>query len=79
MLDAQIERVAYLSVRKGHGNGRLIATLELEKQAVLAFIDESGHPHPKDSCTRPVILAVCAAEDQMMFITWRIFVLNRQL
>jgi hypothetical protein len=26
---------------------------------MLVFIDESGHPHPKDSTTRPVLAAAC--------------------
>lgn len=30
---------------------------------MLVYIDESGHPHPNDSTTRPVLVALCLKED----------------
>lgn len=29
---------------------------------MLAYVDESGHPHPKDPTQRPVLIAVCISE-----------------
>ena len=46
---------------------------------MLVFIDESGNPHPKDSSTRPVILAVCIAEQDVRFISGRLHGLKRSL
>ncbi len=46
---------------------------------MLVFIDESGQPHPKDTSQRPVILAVCIAEQDVRFISGRIYGLKRSL
>jgi len=46
---------------------------------MLAFIDESGHPHPNDSATRPVALAVCISERDSRFIGGRLHALKRDL
>lgn len=46
---------------------------------MLAFIDESGHPHPKDSSTRPVVLAVCINDDLLRNITGLIYRIKRQI
>lgn len=43
---------------------------------MLAFIDESGHPHPNDSTQNPVLLAVCIHEDDVKSITNRIYKLK---
>jgi hypothetical protein len=46
---------------------------------LLAFFDESGHPHPKDSSTRPVCVAVCIRQEQARFISGRLHFLKRNL
>jgi hypothetical protein len=46
---------------------------------MLAFIDESGHPHPKDSSTRPVCVAICIKEEKARFISGRLHSLKRDL
>ena len=46
---------------------------------MLVFIDESGTPHPNDSCSRPVILAVCISESDVRYVTRRIYSLKRQI
>lgn len=46
---------------------------------MLAFFDESGHPHPKDSSTRPVCVAVCIDEVDARFISGRLHALKRDL
>lgn len=35
---------------------------------MLAFIDESGTPHPNDTATKPTLAAVCIAEDECRII-----------
>jgi hypothetical protein len=46
---------------------------------VLAFIDESGHPHPSDSTTRPVVVAVCIPENNARRIGGRLHGLKRDV
>lgn len=46
---------------------------------MLAFFDESGQPHPKDSSTRPVCVAVCIREEEARFISGRLHSLKRHL
>ena len=44
---------------------------------MLVFIDESGHPHPNDSSTRPVVVAACLAERDARLISGRLHALKR--
>jgi hypothetical protein len=46
---------------------------------VLVFIDESGHPRPRDSVERPVILAVCIKESDTARLGRAIFGMERNL
>lgn len=46
---------------------------------MLAFFDESGFPHPKDSSTRPVCVAVCMSERESHFISGRLHALKRTI
>lgn len=46
---------------------------------MLAFIDESGHPHPNDGSTKPVILAACISEIDARYVSRRIYGLRRQI
>ena len=46
---------------------------------MLVFIDESGHPHPNDSSTRPVLAAVCFPESESRSISRRLFAIKRTL
>lgn len=46
---------------------------------MLAFFDESGHPHSKDSSTRPVCVAVCTNEKESHFISGRLYSLKRDI
>ena len=46
---------------------------------MLAFIDESGHPHPNDPCQRPVVVSVCLNEVDGRSIAARIHGLKRDL
>ena len=46
---------------------------------MLAFIDESGHPHANDSSTRPVVVAVCFDEQDSRFISGRIHAMKRDI
>ena len=46
---------------------------------MLAFIDESGHPHPNDPSSRPVVVAACISEPDLRYVTSRIHGLKRQL
>lgn len=40
---------------------------------MLAYIDESGLPNPNDSCTRPVLAAMCVTEDVDRHLTETLF------
>ena len=44
---------------------------------MLAFIDESGHPHPNDPNQRPVVVAVCMEERQGRLVAGRLHGLKR--
>ena len=46
---------------------------------MLAFIDESGHPHANDPSTRPVVVAVCFDEGDSRFISGRIHAMKRDI
>ena len=45
---------------------------------MLVFIDESGHPHPNDPTTRPVLAAVCFPESASG-ISRQLFAIKRTL
>lgn len=45
---------------------------------MLAFIDESGHPHPNDSTLRPVLVAVCFSEKESHRIARQVHALKRR-
>jgi hypothetical protein len=47
--------------------------------AMLVFIDESGHPHPKDAATRPVLAAVCISQQDCREISRTIFGIKRAI
>ena len=44
---------------------------------MLAFIDESGHPNPKDQNSRPVVAAVCFDERDARMISRRIYAIKQ--
>ena len=46
---------------------------------MLAFIDESGHPHANDPSTRPVVVAVCFEEGDSRYISGRIHAMKRDI
>lgn len=46
---------------------------------MLAFFDESGHPHPRDASTRPVCVTVCISEKSSHFISGRLHALKRDI
>lgn len=46
---------------------------------MLVFIDESGHPHPKDSNKRPVVVAVCIEAENSRLVSGRLHALKRDL
>ena len=46
---------------------------------MLVFIDESGHPHPNDQATRPVVAAVCISDRNSRMINGRIHALKRDI
>jgi hypothetical protein len=46
---------------------------------MLVFFDESGHPHPHDSCTRPVVVAVCINKQDARVISSQLYSLKRNL
>ena len=45
----------------------------------MAFIDESGHPHPNDASRRPVVVAACLSERDSRHISGRIHAIKRDL
>jgi uncharacterized protein DUF3800 len=45
----------------------------------LCFIDESGHPHPNDSISRPVLLATSLPVTEMRNLTRQVYSLKRNL
>ena len=46
---------------------------------MLAFIDESGIPHPSDNSDRPVIVSVCIARENLRTVSAQIYSLKRRL
>lgn len=46
---------------------------------MLAFIDESGIPHPNDKSERPVVVAACFDEQDSRTISQRIYALKRDI
>lgn len=44
-----------------------------------AYIDESGHPHPNDSCTKSVLVAVCLEEGYNRGVTRHLHNLKKDL
>lgn len=46
---------------------------------LLAFIDESGHPHPNDKATRPVLVSVCIHAPDMKAIDTDMFRIKKQI
>lgn len=44
---------------------------------MLVFIDESGHPHPNDPTSRPVVVAVCIPDDRSRAVSGRLHSLKR--
>ena len=46
---------------------------------MLAFIDESGHPHPNDPATRPVVVAICISEQDARRIGGRLHGIKRDV
>ena len=44
---------------------------------MLAFIDESGHPNPKDTNHRPVVVAVCFDERDARMISRRVYAIKQ--
>ena len=46
---------------------------------MLVFIDESGHPHPNDPSTRPILAAICFAQRDSRSINRQLFRIKRQL
>ncbi|MDP2952427.1 MAG: DUF3800 domain-containing protein [Chloroflexota bacterium] len=46
---------------------------------MLAFIDESGHPHPRDASTRPVVVCVCMEEKDCKDVSRQLFNLKRDI
>ncbi len=46
---------------------------------MLAYIDESGLPNPNDSCTRPVLAAMCVTEEVDRQLTEKLYTYKRAL
>jgi len=46
---------------------------------LFAFIDESGHPHPNDSSTRPVLVSVCIDAENIRRVSIELFKLKRRI
>ena len=46
---------------------------------MLAFLDESGIPHPNDSSTRPVIVGICIDEENVRAVSASMYSLKRRL
>ena len=46
---------------------------------MLAFIDESGHPHANDQSTRPVVVAICFEEPESRYISGRVHAMKRDI
>jgi len=46
---------------------------------LFAFMDESGHPHPNDSSTRPVLVSVCIKDKDLRAVCTEVFKLKRRI
>lgn len=46
---------------------------------MLVYLDESGHPHPHDPVTRPVVVAICVQDDDARTVAGRIHALKRDV
>ena len=46
---------------------------------LFAFIDESGHPHPKDSTSRPVLVSVCIEDRDLRAVGTELYRLKRRI
>ena len=46
---------------------------------IFAFIDESGHPHPNDQASRPVLVTVCCDAKYLRTINTELFKLKRRI
>lgn len=46
---------------------------------LFAFIDESGHPHPKDSTNRPVLVSVCIKDCNLRAVSTELYRLKRRI
>lgn len=46
---------------------------------LFAFMDESGHPHPNDRASRPVLVSVCINAHELRVISIELFKLKRRI
>lgn len=46
---------------------------------LFAFMDESGHPHPNDATTRPVLVSVCLDVAELKSLNTELFRLKRRI
>jgi len=46
---------------------------------LFTFMDESGHPHPNDSATRPVLVSVCIKAEDLRAVSVELFRLKRRI
>ena len=46
---------------------------------LFAFMDESGHPHPKDQSTRPVLVTVCLDAGYLKTVKTEVFRLEKRI
>ena len=46
---------------------------------LFSFIDESGHPHPKDSSTRPVLVSCCINAEDIRRVSIELYRLKRRI
>jgi hypothetical protein len=46
---------------------------------LFAFMDESGHPHPKDAASRPVLVSVCIKAQNLRAVSTELFRLKRRI
>lgn len=46
---------------------------------LFAFMDESGHPHPNDSATRPVLVSVCIKDKDLRQVCTELYKLKRRI
>ncbi|MBI4283301.1 MAG: DUF3800 domain-containing protein [Chloroflexi bacterium] len=46
---------------------------------MLAFFDESGQPHPNDSCTKPVVVSMCIKRQDGRMVSGQLYSLKRHM